>query len=128
LFWREFSKILAQWFGVGLSSILAGVTLGILLQNGVGQKEARGIALSLGFVLALAFWVMIGRLFVFHPIECAKGLSSTVVQFEANASAFPAPAYAAAIVIISLYTFQQPLTLHGAPTVTTINYHACPKI
>jgi len=128
-FWHEIFRIWAQWFGVGLASIPAGITLGLLLRSGVGQKEARAIALSLGFVLALAFWVLIDRMFVVHPIECAIGISSNVIQFEVSAGAAkPSPTIAAAIVFVTLYTFQQPLTLPGGATLTTITCHAIPEL
>ena len=110
--WHEFSRILAQWIGVGLSSLIAGIMLGILLRGGIQQKEARSIALSLGFVLALVFWVLIGRMFTAQPIECAMGISSTVVQFERSGTNNDPPAAIAAAVIlcVSLYTFQHPVT------------------
>jgi hypothetical protein len=72
-FWREIVRIWAQWFGVGLASIPAGITLGILLRNGIARKEALEIALSLGFVLALVFWILIGRMFAVKPIEYVMG-------------------------------------------------------
>lgn len=128
LFWREFSPVLAQWFGVGLASIVSGIALGIMLRKGIVQTEARAIALSLGFVLALAFWILIGRLFVVRPIECSVGMSPTSIQFEVSGGAYgPSPAFAAVVLCISIYTVHQSLPLHGAPTFTATNYHVLPK-
>ena len=126
LFLREIFRIWAQWFGIGLASIAAGITIGILLRNGVSLREARAIGLSVGFVLALAFWVLIGRMFVVRPVECARAMTATIVGFDSRANGF-APAFAAAVVCLSLYTSQHTLPLHSVTTLPITDFHALPK-
>src|SRR5258708_23243340 len=61
--WPETRRIIAQWVGVALASIISGVLLGILLRQNMNDKLALEVALPVGFLLALLFWIWSGRRF-----------------------------------------------------------------
>lgn len=123
-FWPEILRIWAQWFGIGLASIPSGLLLGILLRYGMKDKEALAIALSLGFVLALVFWVAIGRWFAVPEPQCVLAVSSANIQIEP----VPALAFATAVLCVSLYAVQQPPAIHGMPSTMTANPDALSKL
>jgi hypothetical protein len=81
-FWHETRRAVAQWVGVALASVLAGLLLGVLLHQGVSDKIALEIALPVGFLMALLFWIWTSRRFSTATIEYPVALSPTVAQFE----------------------------------------------
>src|SRR5260370_34336167 len=61
--WPETRRIIAQWVGVALASIISGVLLVMLLRQNMNDKLALEVALPVGFLLALLFWIWSGRRF-----------------------------------------------------------------
>lgn len=95
-FWPETSRIIGQWIGIATASVLSGLLLGILSREGVGEKLALEIALPIGFLLALIFWVLIGYWFRTRTAGISVPVSSNVTNFEvqpATSSYSVAPAY-----------------------------------
>jgi hypothetical protein len=116
--WRELIRVWAQWLGITLAAIVAGIVLGILLKNGVGTNAARAIALALGFVLSVLFWWKIAHLFVARPVPCANAISTTTVfQFQTQGVS-PVPAFAAVVLCVSLYSVPQPASVQGGAALT----------
>jgi hypothetical protein len=124
VFWPEIFRMWAQWFGIGIASIPAGIILGLLLRSGVSSKNSIAIALSLGFVLSLTAWFLIGRLFVIKPVPCAIVASSNLVQLTQLTQ--PQYALATAIFVVSLYPIQPPQQ-HGYPRMTAAS-NAIPQL
>ncbi len=84
--WPETRRIIAQWVGVALASIISGVLLGILLRQNMNDKLALEIALPVGFLLALLFWIWGGRWLSVGTtrITVLVPVSSAVPNFEGD--------------------------------------------
>jgi hypothetical protein len=122
--WRELVRVWAQWFGLALAAIPAGLVLGILEQRGVNERFAIGTALAVGFVLALVMWIWIGRQFAVMVVEYSPAASPTVIQFESELGTYvPAGAFAAAVLVMSVYCIQVPLANHmSTPPLSIARY------
>ncbi|HLM81074.1 MAG TPA: hypothetical protein VK302_10620 [Terriglobales bacterium] len=128
VFWPDLRRIIAQWAGVVLASILSGVLLGILLRWGFAERLAFGIALATGFLLALVFWIVIGRQFKPVAIEYTIAVSPVGVQYEgADTMNWPTPAFAAAVLCVTLISYHpaQRTLDQGA---TSAIHHAIPEL
>ncbi len=112
-FWHETRRITAQWVGLALASIISGVLLGMLLRQGTNERLALEIALPVGFLLALLFWIWSGRRFSTSAtrITVPVPLSPTSLNFEGQATITAYPYQVAPIVTLA---YQDP-RLEGAP-------------
>lgn len=120
-FWPEIMRIWAQWMGVGIASIPAGITLGILLREGVSQPAATAFGLSVGFVFAGILWMLIGRLIGVRPVRYTMGFSSTVLSLE------PACAVAAvAVLCVTISVPPQTGSVDQSSGVNPVAGHAIP--
>jgi hypothetical protein len=99
VFLPEIMRVWAQWIGLGLAAIPAGLILGILEQRGINEKAARAVALVIGFVLAITFWILIARWIAVRPIEYTTGVCPAVISLE---PAYPIVAVALLCVTISV--------------------------
>jgi hypothetical protein len=81
-FWLEVKRTASQWTGVVAASILSGLLLGVLRQQGVQYKPALEMALPVGFLLALLFWIWIGSRFAVKAIDIPIPVSATIPTFE----------------------------------------------
>jgi hypothetical protein len=52
-----------------MASVLSGVLLGILRRQGVAYRPALEMALPVGFLLALLFWIWLSRQFSIKAIQ-----------------------------------------------------------
>jgi len=111
--WPEIRRIVAQWVGVTLASIISGVLLGILLRQNINEKLALEIALPVGFLLAMLFWIWSDRRFSASAtrITVPVAASPTITNFDglATITAYP---YQFAPMVTFAY---QPPQLEGAP-------------
>ncbi len=82
LFWPELIRVWAQWLGIGLAAIPSGLILGVLEKHGTDHKAALAVALAVGFILALAIWLLIARQTALKPVEYTVGVSYTVISLE----------------------------------------------
>lgn len=84
-FWLEVRRAIARWTGVMIASVVCGLLLGLLRQQGIPYKQALEMALPVGFLLALLSWVWFSHRFsgvaVEHPVQYPETLY-TVVEFE----------------------------------------------
>jgi len=80
--WPEIRRAGAQWSGVVAASLMSGLLLGVLLRQGARQRLALEIAMSVGFLLAVIFWMLINRRFTVKPIQIQTPVSSNVPTFE----------------------------------------------
>ena len=112
-FWPETRRIFMQWAGVVLASVLSGFLLGVLLRQGMGERLALEIALPVGFLLALLFWIWSSRRFstTDATITVPVPLSSTITNFEGQATTTAYPYQYAPVVTLA---YQDP-RLEGAP-------------
>jgi hypothetical protein len=74
-FWPEVRRAFARWTGVVLASVLSGLLLGILRDRGIAYKLALEIAVPVGFLLALLFWIWLSREF---PVTVAAPVPLTI--------------------------------------------------
>lgn len=91
--WLETRRIIAQWIGVVGASILSGVLLGVLRRQGMSRTLALELALPVGFLLALLFWVWLSRRFSPKPIEINVPISAFVPTFDSQLPAVPVYSY-----------------------------------
>lgn len=84
--WSETRRAIAQWIGIVLASVLSGLLLGILLRQGVSDKLALEVALPVGFLLALLFWISISYWFSTRSVRISMvvALSSNIPNFEGD--------------------------------------------
>jgi len=110
LFWRELVRAWAQWVGLGIAAIPAGIILGSLERQGVSERASLTIALIVGFVLALGLWILIGRHFSVLVVQYTQAAASpTILQFAGEQGALiPAGAFAVAVLAVSVYCVQLP--------------------
>jgi hypothetical protein len=128
-YWRETLRTWSQWAGVAGASIAAGLLLGILLRAGVAERQAQSISLAVGFVSALLLWAMIGHWLAARPVEMTTGFSASVIQFEfAPEASHAAPAFAAAVLCISVQMPAQPTPLHCVTPLSPVNINAVSQI
>src|SRR5271170_7687062 len=94
-FWPETRRVFGQWVGVALASVLSGLFLGILVRLGLDQERALEVALPVGFLLALLFWVLVDRWFLVRTARMSMSvpISPNVTNFEEQP---PTPAYSVA--------------------------------
>jgi len=106
-FWPETRRAIAQWIGIVLASVFSGLLLGILSRQGVSDKLALEIALPVGFLLALLFWISISYWFSTRGVRIpvVQPLSSNFPNIEGDPT-------------IKAYLFQVP------PTIPTMAYQA----
>jgi ABC-type Fe3+-siderophore transport system permease subunit len=100
-YWHEVRRVAAQWIGVALASVLAGVLMGTLIREGFADRLALKVSMSAGFTLAVVFWVLVERRFAVVGIRSANAFSPTAIQFQTAA-------FATAVLIVSVYTVQVP--------------------
>jgi hypothetical protein len=81
-FWLETRQTIAQWTGIVMASALSGVLLGVLRRQGVVYRPALEIALPVGFLLALLFWIWLSRQFSIKAIQIPVPISPNVTNFE----------------------------------------------
>ncbi len=81
-FWLELRHAFARWTGIVLASLFSGLLLGILRRQGVAYRSALEIAVPVGFVLALGFWVWISSRFSSAAIAKPAPVSASAVNFE----------------------------------------------
>ncbi len=117
-FWPEIFRIWAQWLGIALAAIPSGLLLGILQRDGINSKVALAAALATGFLLALVFWVLIGRLFTIKPTEYTLGVCTNVISLE-RADGGQGQSF------VSLYSFQSP---SGHVQIVRTVHHAIPEV
>jgi hypothetical protein len=109
VFWPEIMRVWAQWVGIGVAAVPAGLTFGVLLRNGIDEKAALAISLVIGFVLSLTCWIWIARHIAVKPDEYTTGVSSNPISLE------PMGAFAVTAILC--------LTLAGQPADSN-NKHA----
>jgi hypothetical protein len=127
-FWREITGVWAQWFGLGLAAIPAGLILGILEQHGMDERKALTIALAFGFVLALVLWIWIGHHFAVVMVEYTFAAATTTFQFEGTEGALvPAAAFATAVLAMSLYVVPPASSQYVTPAVSIVCYSQAPN-
>jgi membrane-associated phospholipid phosphatase len=123
-YWPEIRRIFAQWAGVVLASVLAGVLLGMLEMGGANEKMALEISLPAGFILAAILWNLIGHRFAVTIVRYAVAGAATTVEFQGERGMpLPTAAFAtAAALVVSVYCIQAgPVSQHHAsPTVSCI--------
>ncbi len=87
--WSEVRGVAAQWVGIVLAAILSGLLLGILMRDGINEKLSLEIALPVGFLLALLFWILASRQRLTRRavIEMPLPVSMTVINFEVQSTA-----------------------------------------
>lgn len=83
-FWPETRRVIAQWIGLVVASVLSGLLLGILMRQGLDREHALETALPVGFLLALLFWVLVDRWFLIRAarISVPTPISPNVMNFE----------------------------------------------
>src|SRR4029077_9800736 len=111
VFLPEIMRIWAQWLGLGLAAIPSGLTFGILLRYGIGQTAALAFALPIGFVLAVIFWVLIGRWIAVKPVEYTMGFCLDTIALDR------AGTVAVAMLCITLHSYQPPSGATGHSTI-----------
>jgi hypothetical protein len=124
-FWRDLIRVWAQWLGLGLAAIPSGIILGVLESRGIDNRAALAVALAVGFVFALILWIWIGRHFAVVTVEYTSAASPTVVQFESEQGAYvpvPTAAFAAAVLVVSVYCVQPPSSPLSMPTLSIASY------
>jgi hypothetical protein len=128
-FWPETRRAIAQWAGIVLASVLSGSLLSILLRQGMNERLALRVALSVGFLMAVLFWLLISRRFAGTAVEYTVGVSTNVISLErADGTQEQSLALAAAVIIcISLYPSQPPTSQGGVPIMVSV-HHAIPKL
>lgn len=102
-FWLEVRRAIARWTGVMIASVICGLLLGLFRRQGIAYKTALEMALPVGFLLALLFWVLLSRRFsAVVAAEHTTALTIAIIQPE----------------MMTVYSFQ------FAPVVTV----ACPPV
>ena len=82
-FWFEFRHAVGQWMGIVLTAIFSGIVLGTLLRHGMNEKSALEIAIPLGFLFAIGFWLSIARSFSAKRGQRIDGpMSGAVLNIE----------------------------------------------
>lgn len=81
-FWLEVRRAFAQWTGVVLASVLSGLLLGILRRQGIPYKPSLEMALPVGFLLALLFWLWISSRYSRALAAMPASVSPAAVNFE----------------------------------------------
>ncbi len=81
-FWLETRRALAQWTGIVLASFVSGILLGVLRRQGVTYRISLEIAIPVGLLFALLFWVWLTRRFVVRNIEVSVPVSTNTVTLE----------------------------------------------
>lgn len=74
-----------------MASVISGVLWGMLSRQGVNDKLALQIALPVGFLLALLFWIWAGLRFSTIParIIASVPVTATITIFEGGAAITP---------------------------------------
>ena len=114
-FWPDVRRAGAQWAGVVLASMLSGLLLGTLRHQGIAEKLALEIAVPVGLLLALWFWIEASRRFASViivdtvPVYAVATLS-TAVQFQGGCEPayLPTAAFATAVLIVFLSSAPTP--------------------
>jgi hypothetical protein len=128
LFWRELLRTWMQWLGVGIASIPAGLLLGAMLKEGFPLREARAVAVPVGFILALAIWGLLGRRLAAKVVPFAPAISQTVFQFEVSDGVIrTSPAFAVVVLCISVQIPSNGPSTHQVKTFTPVNIYALPQ-
>jgi hypothetical protein len=86
-FWLEVRRAIARWTGVMIASVICGLLLGLLRREGVPYKAALEMALPVGFLLALLFWVWVTYRFSRESLQLPLPASATVPTFEGQFTA-----------------------------------------
>jgi urea transporter len=85
-FWLEVRRAIARWTGVILASVLSGLLLGALRRQGMAYRSALEWALTLGFILALLFWIWISSQFSGVSVARPAPVSPDAVNFEGQSA------------------------------------------
>jgi hypothetical protein len=85
-FWLEVRRAIARWTGVMLASVFCGLLLGLLRRQGIAYRSALEIALPVGFLLALLFWIWVSSRFS-TAIAKPAPVSAAAVNFEGQSIA-----------------------------------------
>jgi hypothetical protein len=83
-FWLETRRALAQWIGIVLASIVSGILLGVLRRQGLTYRLSLEIAVPVGLLCALLFWVWLTRRFVAKNVEISVPVSINAVTLEGD--------------------------------------------
>ncbi len=122
VFWPEIVRIWAQWVGIGLAAIPAGLTFGVLLRYGINERAALAVSLAVGFGLALTFWILIARHIAVKPEEYTTGVSPNPISLE------PMAAFAATAVLCLTLAGQPPMGTIGRPANAGVGHHAISQL
>jgi hypothetical protein len=125
-------KILSQWLGIGLASIVGGVLLGVLLKSGISERKSLGFAVPVTLVLSWWLWHAIaGR---FRSPQTQYELGASHVQFESFTTPRPAMAFGVVVYCASLYmpphavvSPQRGTTVTITGTTLSVLRHAIPQ-
>jgi hypothetical protein len=100
-FWPETRRIIAQWVGIAMASVLSGSLLGLLIRQGLDREHAFETALPVGFLLAILFWVLVDRWFLTRSarMSVSTPISPNVPTFEQQPAALVAYSFAQDVTI-----------------------------